>query len=69
MVQVRVPVYPCGDTVPGLNEQHKQAMQSIAYEKENGDLNGSQTGKPFLTPFQNNTEKAFVIIFVHGKRL
>ena len=37
-------MYPCGDTVPGLNEQLKQAMQSIAYEKEKGDSDGSRTG-------------------------
>jgi hypothetical protein len=33
-----IPVYTCGDTVPGLKEQHKQAMQFMAYEKEKGGL-------------------------------
>ena len=39
-----MPVYPSGDTVPGLNKQHKQAMQFIAYEKTEGVVDGSRPG-------------------------
>ena len=39
-----MPVYPSGDTVPVLNKQHKQAMQSIAYEKKEGVADRSRPG-------------------------
>ena len=39
-----MPVYPSGDTVPGLNKQHKQAMQFIAYEKKEGVVDGNRPG-------------------------
>ena len=58
-------MYPRGDTVPGLSEQLKHAMQSLPSIGRRVDLDGSQMGRGGILYDQRGEQLCRIIVWTN----